>query len=82
MGRGAGRSFGLPGAPGHVVQVGHGVDDEQEVGTGDADDVEEPVEHQVELLRVHDGRDDVDAGHGYDEDAAGRQDGLVLHHRT
>lgn len=70
----------LPGAPGHIVHVDHGVDGQQQVGTGDAEDVKAAVHHQAGLLRVQECSDDVKAGEGNDEDAAGSHDGSVLYH--
>lgn len=76
---GPGSSRRLPGAPGHVVHVDHGVDGQQHVCTGDADDVKQAVDHQAGLLRMHERSEEVQRGDGDDEDAAGSQDGFVLH---
>lgn len=70
----------LSGAPGHVVHVDHRVDGQQQVGTGDAEDVKEAVHNQAGLLRVQECSDDVKAGEGNDEDAAGGHDGSLPYH--
>lgn len=70
----------LPGSPGHIVHVNHTVNSQQQVGAGDADDVKQAEDHQANLLRMQEGGNEVEAGEGDDEDAAGSQDGLLLHH--
>lgn len=72
----------LPSAPGHIVHVDHGVDGQQEVATGDRDEVQEAVDDQMELLGVERCCDDVHQHQAYDKQAARSPNGLLLNHST
>lgn len=80
---GCGCRFGshcLSGAPRHIVHIDHGINSQQQVGAGDANDVKQTEEHQANLLRMHECSNEVSADKGEDEDAAWSHDGFVLHY--
>lgn len=79
------RLFGFVGlacAPRHIVHVHQGIDREEQVATGDADEVHEPIDDHGELLWVEKGRDQIHDGHRYQENTSGSDKCSLLHHFT